>query len=584
MAKKSYLITLIIVMFFMLMRPYHLSNAAQSFQVTPNPFDFGEVRRDATKITKTLSIKNTSNKTIDIKMRFNSLLGSMGGRPIFWLEEKKSMNFRLSPNQTETFLFAINPSLVTLWLPDRKEPFGNIQIQSFLPGSDRIDDVETIEAFATLIPKAPELELSDDYIDFSSIQPQDHPYKSVQVKNNGEELLMGSIETDHQWIQLSEKRIRLQPGSLLDLKVSIVTSFLYRGLNEGVIICKSNGGEKILHVKVFLLSSPPVLELSTESIDFGRISPDEDASDTLTVKNRGQSTLTGEFFVEEDWIMLSDEEFALEEDEELDITLSVDPFDLSPGKHSAWIDVISNGGETSIKVTLEIEEKKPILSVDLLEVDFGTVELGDITEKKLLIKNIGGKTLIGSFHSDDAFLSASPDSFSLREGESKTITIGLDAHRCSSGNNRGTITCNSNGGSKEISIRVKRELIRIELIIGKDLATVNGKLHSLPYPPVIQNGRTLVPLRFLAESMKINVEWDGNTNEITLKSSDKTILLKINSRIAYIFKDGKKSDVLLDAAPTIRNSTTIIPLRFVSENMDAQVEYEARQQKITVER
>lgn len=45
--------------------------------------------------------------------------------------------------------------------------------------------------------------------------------------------------------------------------------------------------------------------------------------------------------------------------------------------------------------------------------------------------------------------------------------------------------------------------------LGKDTAYVNGVAKKLDQPAVAINGRTLVPLRFLAEALSANVSWDG---------------------------------------------------------------------------
>jgi hypothetical protein len=357
-----------------------------------------------------------------------------------------------------------------------------------------------------------------------------------------------------------------------------------KGLNEGIIVIDSNGGYKEIMVKAFLLQSSPVLSLSTTLIDFGEVSSDEEMEDYFSITNAGESILKGEISTEEDWIGLSDFEFSLENNEEMEVSIFIDPTELSHGKHTGWIDIVSNGGEETVKVTIDITEKVPILYINTTEVDFGSVELGSQQQEVIMIKNTGGGTLIGTIQSYSSFLAVYPQDFSLEEGRTQAITITLDSSLCSVGKNHGSVVCKSNDDSKEIRVTVDRQLIHIELIIGKDIAVVNGEMHSLPYPPIIMKGRTLVPLRFLAESMKITVEWDQNIREISLKSSTKVILLQIDNRIARVIEDGKSYDTVLDIAPIIRNSTTLIPLRFVSENMNATVEYEAKTQKITVER
>ena len=81
---------------------------AQYFQISPNPFHFGDVRRNSTKVIKTLYILNTSNRNLDLEMTIKTMQGSMGGGYVLWLEEKKDTTFSLGPGATESFVFAIN--------------------------------------------------------------------------------------------------------------------------------------------------------------------------------------------------------------------------------------------------------------------------------------------------------------------------------------------------------------------------------------------------------------------------------------------------------------------------------------------
>jgi len=59
----------------------------------------------------------------------------------------------------------------------------------------------------------------------------------------------------------------------------------------------------------------------------------------------------------------------------------------------------------------------------------------------------------------------------------------------------------------------------IKLTIGSTSPTVNGKVVTIDQPGVIVDGRTLVPLRFVAEALGVTVNWDGATSKVTIKSS-----------------------------------------------------------------
>lgn len=58
--------------------------------------------------------------------------------------------------------------------------------------------------------------------------------------------------------------------------------------------------------------------------------------------------------------------------------------------------------------------------------------------------------------------------------------------------------------------------IIVKLIVGNSNATVNGKQIKLDVPPKVEKGRTLVPLRFIAEALGAKVDYEPKTQTITL--------------------------------------------------------------------
>jgi iron complex transport system substrate-binding protein len=54
------------------------------------------------------------------------------------------------------------------------------------------------------------------------------------------------------------------------------------------------------------------------------------------------------------------------------------------------------------------------------------------------------------------------------------------------------------------------------LIIGETKAYSNGKPVDLDSPGIIVNRRTMVPIRFIAESLEAEVDWDGKTNTVII--------------------------------------------------------------------
>lgn len=70
------------------------------------------------------------------------------------------------------------------------------------------------------------------------------------------------------------------------------------------------------------------------------------------------------------------------------------------------------------------------------------------------------------------------------------------------------------GESREVSL--KKDDMEISLTIDSDTAFVNGEAEALDEPARIKNGRTLVPLRFIAEAFGVRTLWDGETRTVEL--------------------------------------------------------------------
>lgn len=107
---------------------------------------------------------------------------------------------------------------------------------------------------------------------------------------------------------------------------------------------------------------------------------------------------------------------------------------------------------------------------------------------------------------------------------------------------------------------------------------INGQLQNYDQPPVVDEGRTLVPLRGIFESMGAEVSWDSKTNIITATKQEIVVKLTIGSKTVYVNNVKKTIDV---PAKTI-NNRTLVPLRFVSEVFGGTVTWDSKTNAITI--
>jgi hypothetical protein len=99
-------------------------------------------------------------------------------------------------------------------------------------------------------------------------------------------------------------------------------------------------------------------------------------------------------------------------------------------------------------------------------------------------------------------------------------------------------------------------------------------------PPILKNDRVLVPLRKFYQALDCVVTYEGKSGFVTVESQDGMLIaLQIDKRQAFV----NGVPVEMDIAPRVVNGSTLVPLRFVSEHVNARVNWvgETRTVEIT---
>ncbi|MHB8107314.1 MAG: stalk domain-containing protein [Candidatus Cryosericum sp.] len=118
----------------------------------------------------------------------------------------------------------------------------------------------------------------------------------------------------------------------------------------------------------------------------------------------------------------------------------------------------------------------------------------------------------------------------------------------------------------------------ITLSVGSKIAHLDGQLVTLDTPPVIVSGRTLVPLRPIIEGLGGAITWVPETRSVEVVFNGTTLLLQIGNRTAVV--NGKA--VTLDVPAAIMNGRTMLPVRFVSEHLGADVQWAPLTKTVTI--
>jgi photosystem II stability/assembly factor-like uncharacterized protein len=116
------------------------------------------------------------------------------------------------------------------------------------------------------------------------------------------------------------------------------------------------------------------------------------------------------------------------------------------------------------------------------------------------------------------------------------------------------------------------------LTIGSPAMSIDGTPATLDSPPIIREGRTLLPIRAMIEALEGSVAWDAVAHKATVMLGAHTVEIWIGSRQARV--DG--AYVTLDVAAMIVNSRTLLPLRFVAENLGCTVTWDPIARTVTI--
>ncbi|EFM40005.1 copper amine oxidase domain protein [[Eubacterium] yurii subsp. margaretiae ATCC 43715] len=109
------------------------------------------------------------------------------------------------------------------------------------------------------------------------------------------------------------------------------------------------------------------------------------------------------------------------------------------------------------------------------------------------------------------------------------------------------------------------------------------KLVPTDTSPVIEEGRTLVPISSIAGSMGAKVQWDKATKTAIIEQDSVKLELVLGSKNVNITKDGKKSQLVLDVPARAIDGRTMVPIRAISEIFGSKVEWDKETSSILID-
>lgn len=107
---------------------------------------------------------------------------------------------------------------------------------------------------------------------------------------------------------------------------------------------------------------------------------------------------------------------------------------------------------------------------------------------------------------------------------------------------------------------------------------IDGAYQNYDASPVIENSRTLVPMRGIFESLGAAVNWDEDTRTVMAAKGDMVVMLQIGNATAWVNGEAKN----LDVPAKIINDRTMVPVRFISETLGCKVEWDEIKRRVFI--
>lgn len=107
---------------------------------------------------------------------------------------------------------------------------------------------------------------------------------------------------------------------------------------------------------------------------------------------------------------------------------------------------------------------------------------------------------------------------------------------------------------------------------------IDGELQRFEQPPVNKDGSVLVPMRAIFEKLGAKITWNDTERSVTAVKGDVTIYLQIGSTEPTVNGVAKP----LEVPAQLVNSYTMVPVRFISESLGAEVDWDQATQTVYI--
>lgn len=113
----------------------------------------------------------------------------------------------------------------------------------------------------------------------------------------------------------------------------------------------------------------------------------------------------------------------------------------------------------------------------------------------------------------------------------------------------------------------------IKFVIGSKSYYVGDKAFDMDAAPFVENGRTFVPVRYLAYALGVpesGIVWSPSAKTVSLRKDNVLVEMAVDGNVLYVNNQGQQMDV----SPVVRDGRTYLPARFVAEAFGYEVSWD----------
>ncbi len=114
---------------------------------------------------------------------------------------------------------------------------------------------------------------------------------------------------------------------------------------------------------------------------------------------------------------------------------------------------------------------------------------------------------------------------------------------------------------------------------------VNGEYIEMDQKPIFKDDRILIPVRAVGEALKCRVEWDNDTQTVTLNNGATELKITIGEnemKKVNISRNPIDIPITLEVPAFIENGRTMLPIRAVSEALFLDVEWDEEERTVVI--